>query len=101
VSRRRLGPSCWRMRPRRVGWLVELGDATTHRRAGRLGQARDPADPALAQRPGRRAKQQPALPLGQVRRNQREGRCQHLVQVHIANLCQPLTPGKVAKRGPP
>jgi hypothetical protein len=35
-----------------------------------------------------------------VRRDQREGRRQHLIQVHIANLCQPLTPGKVAKRGP-
>jgi hypothetical protein len=85
----------------RVGWLVELGGATTHRRARGISQARDPADPAVAQRSGRRAQQQPALPLGQVRRDQREGRCQHLVQVHIANLCQPLTPGKVAKRGPP
>jgi hypothetical protein len=43
--------------PPRVGWLVELGDATAHRRAGRLGQARDPADPAVAQRPGRGAEQ--------------------------------------------
>jgi hypothetical protein len=41
----------------RVGWLVELGDATTHRRPGRLGQARDPADPAVPQRSGRRAEQ--------------------------------------------
>jgi hypothetical protein len=86
--------------PLRVGGPVELGGATTHRRAGRISQARDPADPAVAQRPGRRAKQQPPLPLGQVRRDQREGRRQHLIQVHIANLCQPLTPGKVAKRGP-
>jgi hypothetical protein len=86
--------------PPRVGGLVQLGDATTHRRPGRLGQARDPADTAVAQRPGRRAEQQPALPLGQVRRDQREGRCQHLIQVHTVNLRQPLTPGKVAKRGP-
>jgi hypothetical protein len=43
--------------PPRVGWLVELGDATTDRRPGRLGQARDPADPAVAQRPGRGAEQ--------------------------------------------
>jgi len=40
------------------------------------------------------------LPLGQVRRNQREGRCQHLIQVHTRKLLQPLTPGKVTKRGP-
>ena len=86
--------------PPRIGWLVELGDATTHRRPGPVGQARDPADPAVAQRSGRRAKQQSALPLGQVRRDHREGRCQHLIQVHIANLRQPLTPGKVTKRGP-
>lgn len=43
--------------PPRVGWLVELGDATAHRRSGRLGQARDPADPAVPQRPGRGAEQ--------------------------------------------
>jgi hypothetical protein len=35
-----------------------------------------------------------------VRSDQREGRCQHLIQVHIANLRQPLTLGKVAERGP-
>ena len=40
------------------------------------------------------------LPLGQVRRNQREGRRQHLIQVHTRKLLQPLTPGKVTKRGP-
>jgi hypothetical protein len=43
--------------PSRVGWLVELGRATMHRRPGRLGQARDPADLAIAQRSGRRAEQ--------------------------------------------
>jgi hypothetical protein len=84
----------------RVGWLVQLGGTTTHRRAGRLRQPRDPADPAIAQRSGRRAKQQPALPLGQVRRDQREGRRQYLIQVHTRKLLQPLTPGKVTKRGP-
>jgi len=30
--------------------------------------------------------QQPMLPLGQVRSDQREGRGQHLIQVHIVNL---------------
>jgi len=55
--------------PPRVAWLVELGGAAADRRAGRRGQPRDPADPAIAQCPGRRAKQQPALPLGQVRRD--------------------------------
>jgi hypothetical protein len=34
--------------PPRVDWLVELGGATTHRRAGRISQARDPADTAVA-----------------------------------------------------
>jgi hypothetical protein len=77
-----------------VGWLVEFGGAAADRRAGRLGQARDSADPAVAQRPGRRAEQQSALPLGQVRRDQREGRCQHLIQVHIGNLPHPLTLAK-------
>jgi hypothetical protein len=43
--------------PPRIGWLVQLGDATTHRRPGCLGQPRDPADPAIAQRSGRRAEQ--------------------------------------------
>jgi len=38
----------------RVGRLVQLGGATTHRWLGRLSQARDPADPAVPQRPGRR-----------------------------------------------
>ena len=84
----------------RVGWLVELDGATTHRGAGRISQARDPADTPIPQRPGRRTEQQPTLPLGQVRSDQREGRCQHLIQVHILNLLQPLTPGKVTKRGP-
>jgi hypothetical protein len=78
----------------RVGCLAEFGGAAADRRAGRLGQARDSADPAVAQRPGRRAKQQPTLPLGQVRRDQREGHCQHLIQVHMANLAQPLTLAK-------
>jgi hypothetical protein len=87
--------------PPRVGRLVELGHAAPHRRPGRLGQPRDPADPARAQCPSGRAKQQPTLPLGQVRRDQREGRGQHLIQVHIPNLAQPPTPGKVTKRGPP
>ena len=53
----------------RVAWLVELGGAAADRRPRRRGQPRDPADPAIAQCPGRRAKQQPALPLGQVRRD--------------------------------
>jgi hypothetical protein len=35
-----------------------------------------------------------------VRPDQREGGGQHLIQVHIANLAQPPTPGKVTKRGP-
>ena len=41
---------------------------------------------AIAERAGRRAKQQPTLPLGQVGSNEREGRRQHLIQVHIPNL---------------
>ena len=87
--------------PPRIGWLFKLGGATTHRRAGRISHKRATRlNPTVAQRSGRRAEQQPALPLGQVRRDQREGRCQHLIQVHIANLVQPLTPGKVTKRGP-
>jgi hypothetical protein len=80
--------------PPRVGWLVQLGRTTAHRRAGHLGQARDPADTPIPQRSGRRTQQQPALPLGQVRRDQREGRYQHLIQVHIATLPQPLTLAK-------
>jgi hypothetical protein len=40
-----------------VGWLVQLGSAAADRWAGRLGQPRDPADPAVAQRSSRRAKQ--------------------------------------------
>jgi hypothetical protein len=75
--------------PPRIGRLVELGDATADRRPGRLGQARDPADPAVAQRPGRRTQQQPPPPLGQMRRDQGEGRCQHLIQVHTRKLLQP------------
>jgi hypothetical protein len=86
--------------PPRVGRPVELGRATAHRRPRRISQARHAADPAVAQRPGRRTKQQPTLPLGQVRRDQGEGRRQHLIQVHIANLAQPLGHGKDAKRGP-
>jgi hypothetical protein len=101
VSRRRLGPSYWRMRPRGSAGWSSSATPRAHRRARGLGQARDPADPALAQRPGRRAEQQPALPLGQVRRHQREGRCQHLIQVHTRKPLQPLPPGKVTKRGPP
>jgi hypothetical protein len=91
VSRSRLGPLCWRMRLPRVGGPVEFGGATAYRWAGRRSQPRDPADAAVAQRPGRRPKQQPALLLGQVRRDQREGRGQHLIQVHSVNLLQPLT----------
>jgi hypothetical protein len=86
--------------PPRVGRLVQLGRATADRRPRRLGQPRDPADPAVAQCPGRRAKQQPTLPLGQMRRDQGEGRRQHLIQVHTPKLLQPPTPGKVTKRGP-
>jgi hypothetical protein len=86
--------------PPRVGGLVQLGHATTHGRSGRLGQPRDSADPAIAQRPGRRAKQQPTLPLGQVRRDQGEGRRQHLIQIHWMNLTSPAQPGKVTERGP-
>ena len=52
-----LGPVVLADAAPRVGWLVQLGDATAHRRSGRLGQARDPADPAVAQRPGRGAEQ--------------------------------------------
>jgi hypothetical protein len=90
--------------PATVALIVQLreklGRATAHRRPGRLGQPRHPADPAIAQRPGRRAQQQPLLPLGQVWRDQREGRRQHLIRVHTRTLLQPLTPGKVTKRGP-
>jgi hypothetical protein len=86
--------------PPRVGRLVQLGGATADRRPRRLGQPRDPADPAIAQCPGRRAKQQPPLPLGQVRRDQREGRRQHLIQLHWMNLTSPAQPGKVTERGP-
>jgi hypothetical protein len=85
----------------RVGRLVQLGRATAHRRPRRLGQPRHPADPAIAQRPGRRAKQQPTLPLGQVRRDQGEGRRQHLIQIHWMNLASPAQPGKITERGPP
>jgi hypothetical protein len=38
-----------------------------------------------------RAKQQPPLPLGQARPDQRKGHCQHRIQVPIANLQQPPT----------
>jgi hypothetical protein len=86
--------------PPRVGRLVQLGCATADRRPGRLGQPRDPADPAIAQCPGRRAEQQPTLPLGQVRRDQGEGRRQHLIQIHWMNLTSPAQPGKVTERGP-
>jgi hypothetical protein len=86
--------------PPRVGRLVQLGRATADRRPRRLGQPRDPADPAIAQCPGRRAKQQPTLPLGQVRRDQGEGRRQHLIQIHWMNLTSPAQPGKVTERGP-
>jgi hypothetical protein len=86
--------------PPRVGRLVQLGRATADRRPRRLGQPRDPADPAIAQRPGRRAEQQPTLPLGQMRRDQREGRRQHLIQIHWMNLTSPAQPGKVTERGP-
>ncbi len=72
----------------RLGELVGL---PPHGRPGRTRQPRDPADAAVPQRSGRRAEQQPPLPLGQVRRDQRKGRRQHLIQVHIANLQQPLT----------
>jgi hypothetical protein len=85
--------------PPRVGRLVQLGRAPAHRRPGRLGQPRDPADPAIAQRPGRRAEQQPTLPLGQVRRDQGEGRRQHLIQIHWMKLTSPAQPGKVTERG--
>jgi hypothetical protein len=80
--------------PPRIGRLVQLDGATAHRRPGRLGQPRDPADATEAQRPGGRAKQQPPLPLGQVRPDQREGSGQHLTQVHTANLAQPPTLAK-------
>jgi hypothetical protein len=86
--------------PPRVGRLVQLGRATADRRPRRLGQPRDPADAAIAQRPGRRAKQQPTLPLGQMRRDQGEGRRQHLIQIHWMNLASPAQPGKVTERGP-
>jgi hypothetical protein len=86
--------------PPRVGRLVELGGTAADRRAGRRGQPRDPADPARAQGPGRHAKQQPALPLGQMRRDQGEGRRQHLIQIHWMNLTSPAHPGKVTERGP-
>jgi hypothetical protein len=41
-----------------------------------------------------------AVRSGQVRRDQREGRRQHLIRVHPRKLLQPLTPGKVTKLGP-
>jgi hypothetical protein len=86
--------------PPRVGRLVQLGGAAADRRPRRLGQPRDPADPAIAQCPGRRAEKQPALPLGQMRRDQGEGRRQHLIQIHWMNLTSPAQPGKVTERGP-
>jgi hypothetical protein len=72
--------------PPRVGRLVQLGRATADRRPRRRGQPRDPAHPAIAQCPGRHAKQQPTLPLGQMRPDQGEGRSQHLIQIHWMNL---------------
>ena len=84
----------------RVGRLVQLGGATADRRPRRLGQPCDPADPAIAQCPGRRAEQQPTLPLGQMRRDQGEGRRQHLIQIHWMNLTSPAQPGKVTERDP-
>jgi hypothetical protein len=71
--------------PPRVGRLVQLGRATADRRPRRLGQPCDPADPAIAQCPGRRAEQQPTLPLGQMRRDQGEGRRQK-VKAAISEL---------------
>jgi hypothetical protein len=64
------------------------------------GQPCDPADPAIAQCPGRRAEQQPTLPLGQMQCDQGEGRRQHLIQIHWMNLTSPAQPGKATERGP-
>jgi hypothetical protein len=86
--------------PPRVGRLVQLGRATADRRPRRCGQPCHPADPAIAQCPGRRANQQPTLPLGQMRRDQGEGRRQHLIQLHWMNLTSPAQPDKVTKREP-
>ena len=38
-----------------------------------------------------RARQQPPLPLGQARPDQRKGHCQHRIEVPIADLQQPPT----------
>jgi hypothetical protein len=36
-----------------------------------------------------------------VRRDQGEGRRQHLIQIHWMNLTSPAQPGKVTERGDP
>jgi hypothetical protein len=98
VSRRRLGPSCWRMRPRgSAGWS---SSAALRRTVGRDASAKRATRlTPIPQRPGRRTKQQPTLPLGQVRSDQREGRCP---APHPGPHREPTTtahPGKVTKRG--
>lgn len=46
-----------------------------------------------------RAEQQPPLPLGQARPDQRKGHCQHRIEVPSRPTAT-ANPGKVAKRGP-